>query len=1160
MIEQNTFVKTVDTPDSINQDVQNYRDSWEYNANADIGDQFDSIVDDLKINENVAEENIELKKTEPDADPSVSEQPAPEVDRTDSITAPVDKTIDTVKETPKLPLGADIAIGLMTGGKSALRGAITGLNESITIIDKAGTYLNEAMGLPQTESKYSIPNVDPTFPTVTGEIIENLAQFMTGFGLVGKLAKGLGATKAASKAGQIAEGILKGSAAEVAAFDEQQDRLSNVIESFPSLSNPVTEYLAADKDDSFLEGKMKQAAEGAFVGAGLQAATEGFVQGVKVLKKLRKAPTQEILSPEQIVKAEQEAIKRKTEILGNIDDERLVYKVSKSVEDVEGLSDKEIKKLAKKGGLPVREEKEIVVNLSRIENADDIQSVMKSFVEENKLRNVEATRGVRTHEQTLKSAEDINGFNSLMERRTGQAFNAEEITAAKQWYYYITDKLMEASRSASLPDASKIDIFNFRKIMAIHDATQAEIAGIRAESGRALNAWKIPANADGVDTKALNEVISLYGGSKDTVELAKQISKLGSEITTEQLNSLTKKTALARTGNAIREAWTLSLLTSPPTHIRNILSSGLTGLAEIPKRTIQAFIPESGVQLGEVPYLASGMVRGFKDAFGNAAKAFRTGQTGFSTGKVELPRVRATSLEELDPNAVMTPFAYAMDYYGRAMAYAGKGLAAGDEFARTVLARGHANSLGAREGIDRGLKGKELSDFVTEFTNNLNPKASDAVRDFAEYNIFINSLGETGQLGQKFLSKVPMLRFAVPFFRTPVNIFKYGFQHTPLAFASQSIRSDIAAGGLKRAEALSKIGLGTTIMQISTDMTLSGSITGSGPTDMNQRRHLQSMGWKPYSLKIGDTYYSYEGLEPIATLVGLSADMAEILTNYESYDIDEQEKVDETTTAIIAMVANQVIGKTFLKGVSDTIEAITEPDRYGERFLTNYSSSLIPAGVGTIARGLDPESKMVTNMIDGLKARIPGISKEVPRRRNIWGESIPLSVPTPEGLMGDIGSFSNIAINPIYMSKERDSPADEFMLQNGFPISMPGKKITIDGVPINFKDFDNHAEMYSRFVQLRGQEVTLSQYEGMNMKTYMDYLVSDLTDSGFFEIYETHEEQQAYIRKVVKDYTEAAKEQLVEEYDVLQYELELGKEQEKRRAADPITKKFMSGG
>lgn len=1163
MADNDTFIKTIDTPDSINQDLQNYRNSWDDNQNRDYGDQFDSIADDLGINQNVSEENKELKATDPGADPSVSEQPAPEIDRTESITAPIDKTIDTVRkreDIPRLPLGADIAVGLMTGGKAALSGAIKGINESLKIIDKAGTFLNELTGLPQTEEKFLIPDVEPAFPTVTGDIISNLTQFMTGFGIVGKVAKGLGVAKAATKAGTVAETILKGSAAETISFDEQQDRLSNIVEEFPALANPVTEYLAADKEDSFLEAKLKQAAEGVFVGAGLQAVTDGFMQGVKILRKLKKAPIQEVISPEQVAQAEQEAIKKSTTILGDIDNDRLVYKVSKSVQDVEGLSDKEIKRLTKKGLLPTREEKQIVVNLSRIETSDDIQTVMKSFVADNKLRNIQATRGVRTQAQTLEAAQDINGFNSLMERRVGQAFNAEEITAAKQWYYYITDKLMESSKAASLPNASKIDIFNFRKIMAIHDATQAEIAGIRAESGRALNAWKIPADANGVNTKALNEILELHGGSSDAVELAKKISILGNEITTEQLNAIAKKGALARTGAAFREVWTLGLLTSPPTHVRNIASSALTGLAEIPKRTIQAFIPESGVQLGEVPYLATGMVKGFKDAFSNGAKAFRTGQTGFSTGKVELPRVRASSLEELDPNAVMTPFAYAMDYWGRAMSYAGKGLAAGDEFARTILARGQANSLGAREGIDRGLKGKELSDFVNEFTNNLDPKSIDSVKTFAEYNIFINNLGETGQLGQKLLSKAPMLRFAVPFYRTPVNIFKYSFQHTPLAFASQNIRDNIAAGGLKRAEALSKIGLGTTIMQMSSDMTLGGHITGGGPTDMKQRRHLQSMGWKPYSLKIGDTYYSYDGLEPIATLVGMSADMAEILTNYESYDLSEQDQVDETTTAIITMVANQVVGKTFLRGVSDMIEAITEPDRYGQRFLNNYAGSLIPSGIGTLARSLDPESKMITNKLDALKARIPGISKDVPRRRNIWGESISLSVPTTEGMMGEVGSFMNIAINPIYMSKERDSPADQFMLESGFPISMPAKRMTLDGVQVDLKEFDEHAEMYSRLVELRGQEITLFQYDDMNMKSYIDSLVSDETDSGFFDVYETFDEQKAFLDKVVRDYTDAAKTQLIEEFPVLQYEIESGKEQEKRIAADPIVQKIMNGG
>jgi len=1209
--ELDTFTKTIDTPDSINQDVQNYRDDLVGEENLEVQDEFSSIADNLGLKQEVLDdptatvepvvsEQQEPKVDDPKKDPlakepketlakKVAESPAV------AITSPIDKTLDTVeksKDFPRLPLGADVYLGFMTSGKSALHGAIKGLNESLRLIDQVATPINELLGLPQTEEKFFIPNVDAPYPTGFGNLIETMSQFATGFGFVGRMLKGLGVAQATTKAGIAAQTILKGSAADVVAFNEQQERLSNLVESIPALRNPVTDYLAADKDDSFLEGKIKQAVEGAFLGAGAEVIAKGFVEGIKILKKFKAPQAKAVLSPEDIARAEQEVIKNSTEILGNIDDKRLIYKVSKSVQDVEGLSDKEIKKLTKKGLLPTKEEKEIVVNLSHIETPEDIRAVMKSFVADNKLRNVDARRGVRTFQKTLEAAGDINGFKELMDRRVGQAFNAEQIAAAQQWYYYITEKLVEASKKVALPGHSEIDVFSLRKIMSIHDATQAEISGIKAESGRSFGAWRIPANADGVDVKGITELLNQYGGTKDTIELAKKISAFGSRLTTSQFNKITQKGAYAANRDAFIEVWTLGLLTSPPTHIRNIASSTLTGLAEIPKRTLQSFIPNSGVEIGEVVYYANGMVRSLRDAFANGAKAFRTGEVGFGTGKLELPRKRASGeirkrlkqskldlslsggvFEQKDfssgallflkksGNTAITPYAYGMDYYGKAMSYAGKGLAAGDEFARTVLARAQISALSARDGIGQGLKGKELDRFVNNATNNVDPKTMDLAREFAEYNIFINKLGEAGQAGQKLISKVPLLKLAMPFFRTPANLLKWKFQHTPLAVLSKNVRADIAAGGFKRSEALAKIGLGTTIMQIATDQALRGNITGSGTTNPGLRRHEQSLGIKPNSIKIGDTYVGYGGLDPIAGLISFSADMALILTNYESYDIDSQDEVDKLSTALTLLIANQVVGQGFLSGISDLFEAVSDEQK-GERFLRNVLSGFIPTGLGTVARGLDPESRMVVDLMDAIKSKIPGWSKSVPRRRNVWGEVISTSYPTGNGIMDDTGRFFNATLNPVYLSKARDSPSDQWMIENGSPISMPLKSLTLDGVKIDLKDFDEHAEMYSRFVELRGQEIKLFQYDDMNMKDYIDKLVSNVgSDSErFFDVYETFDEQKSFLDKVVRDYTDAAKTQFIEEFKVLQYSIRLGKEQEKRIAANPIVQKIMSGG
>ena len=38
----------------------------------------------------------------------------------------------------------------------------------------------------------------------------------------------------------------------------------------------------------------------------------------------------------------------------------------------------------------------------------------------------------------------------------------------------------------------------------------------------------------------------------------------------------------------------------------------------------------------------------------------------------------------------------------------------------------------------------------------------------------------------------------------------------------------------------------------------------------------RAAGWQPYSIKLGDTYYSYQRIEPVAKVIGLAVDLIEL--------------------------------------------------------------------------------------------------------------------------------------------------------------------------------------------------------------------------------------------------------------------------------------------
>jgi hypothetical protein len=1100
----------------------------------------------------------------------------------------------------------DVGLGVVQAPRSVARGAIKGVNsmigflEGVTDLMPAITLLNEQgeMGAPRVtttgekqerqgtrinkqraeEGKEPVefgaaPQLPvpgkPAVGTVTGGLIEGITQFAVGLKGVDKLGKVAGVAKLAKDAGaaqKAAAAIGKGTLADVLAFDQHEQRLSNVIQQVPALQNPVTEYLMARDDDGFAEGKLKQAIEG----AGLGLAGEVLGKAVTLMKRGKSAVRDMKaggLTPDDLQNLPLSAQTGETfqkaalNTLGDVDDPRLLIpreaKPAQAVDDAGTAAVKKLSKASKatKDTTPgmVQDaaksdlEGDIMINFARIEGPEDIKRAMQELANDPRLAPdvIKARRGTITDEQLLKNADDVDGFSTLMERRVGGTLNDQQTIAARKLYYDATDKLIEAAKKAGENTASNYDQYVFRRMLAIHHAVQQDLLGARAEAARALRAWSIPVGGGNLDRlRGIEEALDNFGGVEATQDLAKRLTQMSQagKMTTDQINQVARGGALARTGKALQEAWSLGLLTSPRTHVVNVSSNVFTGLTLGAERYGMA--AQGDIPLREANEFMVGYLGSFRQAMGNAAQAWKTGQTGFGMGKIEAPFERATAREVLDPEGKAGIFSKALDWYGAALnRYVGGTLAAGDEFGKTTLYNAQLRAMATRQAQRLGLKGADATRHIADTVSNPPPMMRSEAIEFANYGTFTNALGAGGAGAQKAINKIPGAKFIVPFVRTPLNIFKFTFERTPLGLVSQSIREDIAAGGVRKASAMAKLGMGTSVMMLGTDMAMNGEITGAGPVDPEIRSRLMAAGWKPYSIKIDDKYYSYARFEPFATWLGMSADMTEILGNYESYDIAAQDEIDELGTAMVAAIANQVVGKTFMQGISDLTQVLSDSKRYGAQYLQRYAGSLVPNAVADIEKMVSPEREQVFSMMDGIKARIPGLSDTVGKRYNVYGEVIKNYYPDPDSRAIAFTERAMQAFNPVFFS-DKDAPSqklDEWFLSSGVDgPNMPQKTQKFD-VPGDFTggkvavDLREYPEIFQRFMQLRG-EITLPQYEKSTMKEYLIKLVNQEVPYSkvfFHGMAKNREEQAAYISGVVADYDRAIRKQLVDEYPVL---------------------------
>ena len=436
--------------------------------------------------------------------------------------------------------------------------------------------------------------------------------------------------------------------------------------------------------------------------------------------------------------------------------------------------------------------------------------------------------------------------------------------------------------------------------------------------------------------------------------------------------------------------------------------------------------------------------------------------------------------------------------------------------------------------------------------------------DFANYGTYVNDLGKGMRGIEQFRRNVPMSRFVVPFLKTPANIFKYTFERTPVGYLMEGVKADIAAGGRRSAQAHARIAQGSAMMYFATSLAANGKITGAGPLDKKQRNQLRQSGWQPYSIVYDGKYYSYQRLEPLATILGLGADIGEITSNYQSYDVQTEQEIEKLIVAAAVSVGNQVVGKTFFQGIGDLSAAFADPQREMEQYVNRLVGSFVPSVSAFAERVVSPEIESVKTMTDAIKSRIPGLSDSVPKRRNVYGETITYIDPRS---LQEADTYDKImmTLNPIYYSSGGDrDKLNLFMLRNGlYPHSMGSRQsfnsldfqmaqdvLGFEPVSVSIS-FNQSPKAYDKVQEIRGN-IKLPEYGNVTYKQALTELV--LGDSPlsfrFLDKATPHEERQRIINTIGASYARAAKKEYIKTDKDLQRELIKEMKKKKERGAE----------
>jgi hypothetical protein len=543
----------------------------------------------------------------------------------------------------------------------------------------------------------------------------------------------------------------------------------------------------------------------------------------------------------------------------------------------------------------------------------------------------------------------------LTGRQPGTAANAVELKVRGDMLMKAASDMAAAIKAVKDAGVNATDAMKADALAAIHKAAmiQAEFTGAAAETARALQyLQRIKQVREG--TEPLKNMVDMYGKDPDTLlSLALAMDHPA------KMLKFAKEASKATTWDKIVEGWKAGLVSGPITQIANMAGS-LSFMAVRPVvDAVAVLMPTLGkaerVTAMEPVARIWGNIAGTLDGLRLAKAALFDDGMG---GKAE----HKQAIEGRTGYYIRTPFRL---------------LGAGDALFREMASRGEAYAeatrLAAKEGFNPSTA--EFQKRVVELAQ------STEVMEFAARMTFNAKLGELGRATNNFVRKWHM-EWAVPFISTPGNVFKEMARLTPAAPIIGEWRADIAKGGPAAQKAMAEVTVGFGLSALAFSWGLGGQISGNGDPDPNKRNTQLASGWQPYSVKIGDKWYSYQRLQPVGTLMGMAADMAEA---WEHLTPEESDKVSKI---LATAFANAVTKQTFMQGLANVADAMSAPDRNGPRFVQSLAASTVPGAIGQTAQLLDPYQREIQSIADAVRNRIPLAREGLMPKRDLFGQEV----------------------------------------------------------------------------------------------------------------------------------------------------------------------------
>ena len=380
------------------------------------------------------------------------------------------------------------------------------------------------------------------------------------------------------------------------------------------------------------------------------------------------------------------------------------------------------------------------------------------------------------------------------------------------------------------------------------------------------------------------------------------------------------------------------------------------------------------------------------------------------------------------------------------------------------------------------------------------------------------AIGTRNTLNKIHIGNLGLGDMILPFVLTPANLAAATYNYSPAAVLSvaknaldfnNTIKNNApfeekVLAQKKLVDSVGRMTAGTVLYAIAYAIAKAGKITGDEDDDKDVAAMMQSMGWQKYSIKIGDTYVSYDWAEPFANPFAVMAEIQRQRENGEFKNNDELSNALQIIAQAFKIGGTRLQDQSFLSSLQSIFSGQDSIAEGLIDFAAGLPASFVPTALKQVADIADGTAKMTYDKTSMANTALNKMLVKIP-----WAKSL---LPTKQTTLGNdarkykeiehIGDLFmrmfNSAISPASVSTDTSGEiGDEFFdvyNHTGDATIMP--QIAIKNISYD-SDNDGETEKYQFTLEQQSQlqkDMGKIVTDGMN-----DLMFNDTYNTATYE-------------------------------------------------------------